>query len=201
MRVPTTLFISLCALADGVISASLVRRAEKVCSGPTAKSNNGDRKMALVIDSSGSMLGSDPTDLRLQAGKSILDWLITKDEVSDNKKEDIVTVIDFSDEAQLDYKLGPPDGAYEPLANISIRGGTYIADGVKMGIEQLTASGTGATKDRSGIVVFTDGEVSARSDFCVCEMRLNLLGYFSSRIGRSDQLGERCRHSGLLWVS
>jgi Mg-chelatase subunit ChlD len=150
----------LTTLATTVCGASLLPRAsEPVCSGPTAQSNNGDRKLAIVIDSSSSMLGSDPYDLRLQAGKSILDWLIAKNETSDNKKEDAVTVINFADDATLDYGLGDPNDAYEPLAGIIADGGTYIASGVDMAIEQLTAGGTGETKDRSGILVFTDGSV------------------------------------------
>lgn len=156
------LFVKLMLLVDGVFSASLLARAsEPVCSGPTAKSNNGDRKMAIVIDSSSSMSGSDPYDLRLEAGKSILDWLIVKDETSDTKKEDVVTIIDFADDATLDYGLGDPNNAYGPLANITAYGGTYIASGVDMAIQQLTAGGTGDTKDRSGILVFTDGSVSS----------------------------------------
>jgi len=155
------LLVSLIALASEVASASVLPRAsEPVCSGPTAKSNNGDRKMAIVIDSSSSMTGSDPYDLRLEAGRSILDWLVVKNETSDTKKEDVVTVIDFADSATLDYGLGDPNNAYDPLAGIVAYGGTYIASGVEMAIEQLTAGGTGDTKDRSGILVFTDGSVS-----------------------------------------
>jgi Mg-chelatase subunit ChlD len=161
MSNPTMLFFSLVAFAGSITNAHLLPRdSAPVCSGLTAESNNGDRKMAIVIDSSSSMTGSDPLDLRLDAGKSILDWLIAKNEASDSKKADSVTVIDFSDSANLDYGLGDPANAYDPLANITAYGGTYIASGVEMAIEQLTAGGTGDTKDRSGIVVFTDGEVN-----------------------------------------
>ena len=50
-------------------------------------------------------------------------------------------------------------GANASFAKIGSSGGTYIASGVKMGVAQITASGTGGTGKRSGIVVFTDGEV------------------------------------------
>jgi Mg-chelatase subunit ChlD len=116
--------------------------------------------MAIVIDSSSSMLASDPSDLRIVAGKSIVDWLISSKEASDSKKADAVAVIDFSDEATLDYPLGDPDDAYSALDGILAYGGTYIASGVEMAFNQLTADGTGDTVDRSGIIVFTDGEVS-----------------------------------------
>jgi Mg-chelatase subunit ChlD len=155
------LLFVLIALTASVTNAYLLPRdSGQVCSGLSVQSNNGDRKMAIVIDSSSSMLGTDPTDLRLDAGKSILDWLVSKNNTSGNKKEDVVAVIDFSDEAKLDYGLGDPAGAYSPMAGIVASGGTYIASGVKMAMEQLTAGGTGDTKDRSGIVVFTDGSVS-----------------------------------------
>ncbi|KAF2684249.1 hypothetical protein K458DRAFT_339512 [Lentithecium fluviatile CBS 122367] len=188
--------VGLVALGGSVSTAHVLRNAqllkradEAVCSGLTAPTNNGDRKMAIVIDSSSSMQSSDPTDLRLDAGKSFLDWLYMKNETSDTHKEDAVTVIDFSDEATLDYKLGDPANAYEPLAGIIAYGGTYIASGVKMAIEQLTADGTGDTKDRSGILVFTDGsdlytaelvdEINSATDKGI-RVSFGFLGYGSS---------------------
>lgn len=160
MLKPAMSLFSLVVLAGSITNAYLIPRdSTQVCSGLTAQSNNGDRKMAIVIDSSDSMYYSDPTDLRLEAGKAILDWLILKNETSDTKKEDSVAIVDFADSAHLDYGLGDPANAYGPLAGIVASGGTYIASGVKMATEQLTAQGTGNTKDRSGIVVFTDGSV------------------------------------------
>jgi Mg-chelatase subunit ChlD len=135
------------------------RDAAPVCTDLSAQSNDGDRKMAVVIDSSGSMELSDPSDLRLAAGKSVVDWLITKGEATNTKKQDLVTIINFDDEANLDYPLGDPAGADSSLDEIGADGGTYIAGGVEMAVTQLTASGTGDTSGRSGIVVFTDGQV------------------------------------------
>lgn len=71
----------------------------------------------------------------------------------------VVTVIDFDSSASLDYALGDPGGANSSFSKIDSFGGTYIADGVTMAIDQLTGSG-GSTSQRSAIVVFTDGEVN-----------------------------------------
>lgn len=153
-------FLTVVALLAGLSNAYLVPRASTPqCVGLSAESNNGDRKIAIVVDASYSMLSSDPNDLRLAAGKNLLDWLVTKSEATGGKKQDDVTIIEFSDSAQLDYPLGDPENAYAPLSKINVTGGTYIASGVQMAISQLSASGTGSTADRSGIVVFTDGEV------------------------------------------
>jgi hypothetical protein len=125
-----------------------------------AQSNNGDRKIAIVIDSSGSMASSDPYNLRLTAGKQLNDWLISNKESSGGKKADQVSVINFSDSATVDYNLGDPGNADSSFNGIGADGGTFIAGGVQQAIEQLTGSSSGSTQDRSGIVVFTDGEDS-----------------------------------------
>jgi hypothetical protein len=147
-------------LASSTLGGVLVPRGDdaSTCADLTANSNNGDRKVAIVIDSSGSMSTSDPTDLRLGAGRSVNDWLITKREEG-KKKADLVTVIDFSTTATLDYPLGDPAGANGSFDSIGAIGGTFIAGGVKMAISELTKSGSGQTGKRSGILVFTDGEV------------------------------------------
>lgn len=139
----------------------LFKRAEKqqTCANIKAASNNGDRKVAIVIDSSLSMLESDPTNLRLDAGRAVNDWLISKKEATGGKKADLVTVIDFAYSPTLDYPLGDPEAANATFGEIGSYGGTYIAGGVDMAITELTKSGTGSTDKRSGILVFTDGEV------------------------------------------
>jgi hypothetical protein len=87
------------------------------------KSNNGNRKVAIVIDSSGSMTTSDPYDLRLAAGKALNDWLITAAEATSGRQADLVTVINFADVAFLDYPLGDPSGA-----DSSFDGSMYISE-------------------------------------------------------------------------
>lgn len=129
------------------------------CPNLHALSNNGDRKIAIVIDTSGSMVDSDPDNLRLTAGKQIVDWLISDNEATGSKKADQVTVINFDDSAHLDYPLGDPGNASSSFDGMGADGGTFIAGGVEMAIDQLTQQGSGSTAKRSGIFVFTDGEV------------------------------------------
>lgn len=136
----------------------LGKRDDSVCTDLSVSSNNGDRKVAIVLDSSGSMAYNDPYDLRIVAGRALNDFLISSGEAGGSKKADLVTVIDFDDTANLDYPLGDPGGANSSFSNVDASGGTYIALGVNMAIDQLS-SGGGATNERSAIVVFTDGEV------------------------------------------
>jgi Mg-chelatase subunit ChlD len=141
-------------------SLSLFKRDQATCSGLNAQSNDGNRKIAIVIDSSGSMTENDPNNLRLTAGEDLDNWLISVNEATGNKKADLVTVIDFDDTVNIDYPLGNPgDAANSAISAIDADGGTYIAGGVTAAITQLTSSGSGSTKDRSGIIVLTDGEV------------------------------------------
>jgi hypothetical protein len=152
--------LTLTLAASQALASAIVRRdSGPICADLTAKSNNGDRKIAIVIDSSGSMADSDPDNLRLSAGRTIDDWLISKSEAVGGKKEDLVTVINFDSSATLDYPLGDPAGANASFSNIGADGGTFIAGGVEMAVAQITGPGTGDTSKRSGIVVFTDGQV------------------------------------------
>jgi Mg-chelatase subunit ChlD len=139
-----------------IAASVLVPRAASACTDLNAKSNNGNRKMAIVIDDSGSMSTSDPMDLRYAASKRLISWLLPK---SKGSNADLVAVIDFNDVATLDYPLGDPAGASGVFDSLVVDGGTYIAGGVDMAISQLTVDGSGTTDSRSGIVVFTDGEV------------------------------------------
>ncbi|KIW96059.1 uncharacterized protein Z519_03125 [Cladophialophora bantiana CBS 173.52] len=162
---PIILSLSFYVLFTRISDAYLLPRdSTSVCTNLRVNSNNGDRKIALVIDSSGSMEESDPYQYRLTAAQMVLDWLISKSEVTSTQKQDKVAVINFDDEAYLDYPLGDPGVAASALTQIGEDGGTYIAGGVEMAITQLTAAGTGTTAGRSGILVFTDGQDSSTSD-------------------------------------
>ncbi|RFU27607.1 hypothetical protein B7463_g8739, partial [Scytalidium lignicola] len=131
------------------------------CSGISVKSNNGNRKVAIVIDSSPSMEESDPNNLRIAAGEALNGWLITDAEAkAENKNPDEVAVVDFGFDPHLDYPLGDPGGAGASFAQMQTIDGTFIAGGVDMGIQQLNGSSTGTTSGRSSIIVFTDGEDS-----------------------------------------
>jgi Mg-chelatase subunit ChlD len=151
-------FLLCISTVHGAVLSSRASTAP-VCVGLSVKSNNGDRKVALVIDSSGSMLETDPQNLRLAAGRALNEWLITKAEATGGKKADLVTVIDFDSTATLDYPLGDPGGANSSFSKIDSFGGTFIAGGVQMGIAQITSASSGPTSGRSSIIVFTDGEV------------------------------------------
>ncbi|KAI9862978.1 MAG: hypothetical protein M1813_004151 [Trichoglossum hirsutum] len=157
MTLYATLSLLLIIISNTSASALLPRAGTgPACQGFQAISNNGNRKVAIVIDSSGSMTENDPSDLRLDAGRALVNnWLIPSKH-SGSAKSDLVTVIDFDGSANLDYPLGDPKGANKSFDTIFPSGGTYIAGGVQMAIEQLT-SGSGDTADRSAIIVFTDG--------------------------------------------
>lgn len=150
-------FLALHVYASALPPRGLI---SNTCADLHALSNNGNRKIAIVMDSSGSMAESDPTNLRLVAARNVIDsWLVSKTEATRKKSADLVTVIDFNDTARLNYRLGDPGAASASFSKIEGSGGTLIASGVEMAIEQLMQRETGMTEDRSGIIVFTDGEV------------------------------------------
>jgi hypothetical protein len=64
----------------------------------------------------------------------------------------------FDDVGTVVYPLGDPSGATSAYDKIDSNGGTSAGDGISKAIEELTTPGHGDTKDRSGIIVLTDGE-------------------------------------------
>ncbi|KAK3984375.1 hypothetical protein QBC44DRAFT_337043 [Cladorrhinum sp. PSN332] len=162
---PGLLLLATTAVAKSLVSPAhhhLQRRAElETCSDLTVNSNNGDRKVVIVIDRSGSMSSADPDDLRLAAGQALNDFLISNKEATGGKKADQVAVVAFDSEAETVFGPGDPGdpAANAAIADIKIRGGTYIADGVYKAMDHIAAM-SGQTKDRSAIVVFTDGSDS-----------------------------------------
>jgi Mg-chelatase subunit ChlD len=120
-------------------------------------SGNGGRKIALVIDASGSMSTNDPDDIRLNASIALNDALISQSEAIDGKSSDLVTVVDFSSDAQVLYPLGDPSGAGIVIGSITLGGGTNIYTGIEAAIAELTKPGNDPTANRTGIVVLTDG--------------------------------------------
>jgi hypothetical protein len=184
--------VAIILFASQTFAATLVPRAtDLTCADLNVKSNDGGRKVAIVIDSSGSMSGTDPSDLRLVAGRSLNDWLINSKETGGGKTADLVTVIDFDYSPNMDYELGDPGAAANAsFSLIDSSGGTYIAGGVEMAIAELTKPGSGTTAGRTGIVVFTDGEV------CNTETRIapgDILlinpstGHNAIAVGRTDK--------------
>ncbi|KAL8422241.1 hypothetical protein RB596_002834 [Gaeumannomyces avenae] len=161
--------ISAVALAASPILASspaswhggrdVVRRDTGKCNIQLAASNGG-RKVAIVLDSSGSMSTTDPSRLRVVAGKALNNQLVPSSAATGGKQADVVTVVDFDSSARVIYPLGDPAQAGSSFDKIDSSGGTFIADGVKKATAELTKPGNDPTADRSGIVVLTDGEDS-----------------------------------------
>lgn len=142
-------------------SHKLVGRADSGCLQLPAAS--GGRKIGLVIDSSGSNYYTDPSNLRIVAAKEFNSHLVTKDQAGPNGQSDLVTVIDFDSYAVVLSPLGDPANA--TFKGIDSVGGTYIADGVRTAIDELTKNKSGSTAHRTGIVVLTDGQ-----DFSIDEL-------------------------------
>ena len=119
-------------------------------------SGSGGRKIGIVIDASGSMSNSDPDDVRLDAAKGLADILVSPSEATDDKPADLLTVVQFSGRARVLYELGDPAGATSAIERPFGGGGTFIGGGVKAAIDELAKEG--ATANRTGIVVLTDGK-------------------------------------------
>jgi Mg-chelatase subunit ChlD len=120
--------------------------------------SKGGRKVGIVIDASGSMSFNDPNDVRLAASQALANALVDVSEASNDKTADLLTVVDFSSSADLLYPLGNPSGANGVIGSITPGGGTAIGTGVKAAIDELTKAGNDPTANRTGIVVFTDGQ-------------------------------------------
>lgn len=166
----------LAAAASTVHAGSglLFRRQDDTCK-ITIPPSNGGRKVAVVIDSSGSMSTTDPSGLRRVAGKELTKQLVSSSAAGGSASADLVTVIEyvltsvaktclltspdsFDDDAVVLYPLGDPSGADTAFDKIDSDAGTSIGDGLEKAIEELTKNGSGDTKGRSGIIVLTDGE-------------------------------------------
>jgi len=140
-------------VASVLLYGTMVVAQDQTC-GATVSSNGG-RNIAIVVDSSGSMTSTDPSDLRITAGKSLAASL-----VSTGSTPDKVTAIDFDDSASVIYPLGNPANAGPSFDSIDSSGGTSIYSGVKLALDELT-KGNAATAGVAGIVVLTDGEDSS----------------------------------------
>jgi hypothetical protein len=105
-----------------------------------------NRRIAVAVDSSGSNLQTDPSNLRVSAAKQLVSSLSANDQVA---------IIDFDSIARVSYPLGPPSGA--TYGGIDSSGGTSIASGINLALDTLTFDNNNATHARSGIVVLTDG--------------------------------------------
>ena len=113
------------------------------------------RRVAIVIDSSGSNTETDPSNLRIVAGQALNAGLISQAEAAEDELPDQSAVVDFDNSARLVSPLADPDAA--SFAGIDSAGGTDIGSGVSLAIAELTKDPAATVKDRSGIVVLTDG--------------------------------------------
>lgn len=134
---------SLAILAPLLAFTTLAFAQTDPCVGKVGTSTN--RKIAIVVDSSGSNEWNDPNNLRIAAGQSIVANLGGTDQVA---------VVDFDGSAVVISPLGPASAA--SFVGIDSSGDTCISCGVEEGLATLQ----GAAPNTAGIVVLTDGEDS-----------------------------------------
>jgi hypothetical protein len=119
------------------------------------------RRLAIVIDSSGSNEETDPSGLRVAAGIAFNSSLTSQAEVdaAGRGEPDMSAVISFSSSAGVISPLADPAAA--GFAGIGASGGTCIACGVATAHSLLASSAEGPPPyKRFGIVVLTDGQDS-----------------------------------------
>lgn len=119
------------------------------------EATNGGRKIGVVIDRSGSMEDTDPSNLRLQAAKLLVGKLIPSSGTTTGQTADQVTIVQFNETAEVLYPLGDPSGAGATIDGIPANGGTFIGGGISAALDELTRSGN--KPDAAGIFVLTDG--------------------------------------------
>ena len=117
-----------------------------------------NRKIAIVVDSSGSNQDTDPANFRISAAKAFNAKLTTAAQAGEGVIPDKVAVVDFDDSAQLLYPMGDPAGATNSFDSIDSNGGTNIGSGLALGIDEIMKDEAGDYARRAGIVVLTDGE-------------------------------------------
>lgn len=123
------------------------------------------RRIALVIDSSGSNSWTDPSNFRIDAAQQFNSRLTTRAKAAPEEVPDEVTVIDFDDSARILYPMGDPEVA--TFDGIDSFGGTDIGSGIALGIDELVRTkpplSTGDVfaqyeENKAGLVILTDGE-------------------------------------------
>ncbi len=110
---------------------------------------SGELDVALVIDSSGSMSWNDPSGLRKDAAKDLIDGLTSGDKVA---------VIDFDGSATLLISLGSNFALAKSMVDqIDSSGGTDLGAGISMAIDHINDVSTSFSPL---IIMLTDGEGS-----------------------------------------
>jgi len=154
---PTTIrLLPLCigtGAPNGTSNTIDLAQATNPCLDPSLPGSQG-KDFALIIDSSGSMSGTDPNRLRVAAGKLFVQTL---------EDQDKITVIDFDDATRVLWPLQLV-GTNRALASNSIGsinsvGGTNISSGIAAAFAELNDS-----KSRPKIgVLLTDGQQDGSS--------------------------------------
>ncbi len=122
--------------------------------------SNVNRRLVVVVDSSGSNSSTDPKNIRIDAAKTTLKTLISLTEAqATNTVPDLAGAIDFDSSVKVLSQLDDPDKVIPKLNSIDSSGGTDIAGGINSAVQILEAKGL--VKDKSSIVVFTDGQNNA----------------------------------------
>src|SRR5438105_9356209 len=151
MRVCRPILVGAAVVTAAATPASyegLFKRDQlQTCSDLTISNNNGDRKVVIVIDSSGSMASTDPSDLRLTAARALNDFLISNSEASGSAKPDQVAIVGFNSTAYTVFGPGDPGDpkVNQAIGTIEADGGTFIAGGVSAAIDKISAM-SGPTK-------------------------------------------------------
>jgi hypothetical protein len=126
---PTAFFLLAGAVEGGYVPPSLrpgsiFKRADSdsaICEDLSVSSNNGNRKVAIVIDQSSSMQSSDPNRDSVRAARELNDFLV------EAEKPDKVAVVGFDSTGSVEYSLGDPAAAGAALDGVvNTGGGTYI---------------------------------------------------------------------------
>ena len=99
---------------------------------------------------------TDPGNLRITAAQAFNEQLISAAEAGPGQQPDLSAVVDFDTSARLLSSLADPPAAV--FAGIDSEGGTDIGSGVSVAIGELTKDPAIDPKERSGIVVLTDGQ-------------------------------------------
>lgn len=122
------------------------------------ETTNANVDVALIIDSSGSMVNNDPTNLRIQAAKLFIDLV-------DN--EDKIAIVDFDDSVRTWQSLINVGGNREILKNavnkVDSSGSTNIGGGLRYGYNELN----GAAADplhKKAVILLTDGQHNTGTD-------------------------------------
>lgn len=100
----------------------------------------------------------DPNNTRVTASRKLNNVLINSQTVVSGKQADRVTVVDFSSEGDVRVlaPLEDPMLANATFSQVNVRNGTFIGGGIMQAMQEIV-QGSGETRDKSALVVLTDG--------------------------------------------